>query len=101
MDVNTQELCNMIIGLGEKYPEEMFIAFCVVLMDRVKPKFEEFIKDLDELSEDDKLSILQGFLNKEAQSWADSFEVAVESSVLIMDTLVELISEKSGMKVLN
>ena len=56
---------------NKKYPDEMFYAFCVVLMGTSKQEYDEFIKDLD-LNEDDKLLILKGILEKKVkQFWSD------------------------------
>jgi len=60
------------IRLGnKKYPEEMFYAFCVVLMIAIKSDYEEFIKDLG-LDETDRAFILQGMLEKKIENfWSD------------------------------
>jgi hypothetical protein len=66
------------IMIGNKnYPEEMFLAFCVVLMDGTKKEYDEFIKDLD-LDERDKLMILKGMLDKKVKHFWDDMENIVE-----------------------
>jgi hypothetical protein len=66
-----QRLRKQILAKSKQNSEKMFIAFCVVLMNSVKPDYDEFIKDL-ELTEDEKLEILRGMLEKRVkQFWSD------------------------------
>lgn len=66
-----KRLRKKIMEGNKKNPEEMFYAFCVVLMGSSKREYDDFIKDL-ELTEKDKLLILKGILEKKVkQFWSD------------------------------
>jgi len=72
-----KQLRKDIMAGNKNYPEEMFLAFCVVLMDGTKQEYDEFIKDLD-LNEDEKLVILKGMLDKKVKHFWDDMENIVE-----------------------
>ena len=75
--VEAKRLRKDIMAGNKNYPEEMFFAFYVVLMDGTKQEYEEFIKDLD-LNEKDKLMILKGMLDKKVKHFWDDMENIVE-----------------------
>jgi len=93
MDEETRKLHNSIMSKGQKYPEEVFISFCIVLMDRVKPKFDEFISGLD-LSEDDKMEILKGFLEREAAMWESGTEEAMQIGIEVLKKLEDVVLDR-------
>jgi hypothetical protein len=80
---DTNKLYTAVMEKGKYHPEEIFLTFCIVLMNRVRPKFDEFTNGLD-LTEEDKLEILRGFLEREAKLWESSAEEAGEIAVEVL-----------------
>lgn len=88
-----KRLRKKIMGGNKKYPEEMFYAFCVVLMGSSKQDYEEFIKDLD-LSEKDKLLILKGILEKKVRSFWSDLENVVDFGGKILKEFDKAMAKK-------
>lgn len=86
------ELRKKILAGSKKDPERMFIAFCIVLMNSVRPEYDEFVKDLD-FTEDEKLLILRGMLEKRVKQFWSDIENVVEFGEKILSEFNRVVAK--------
>jgi len=72
----------------------MFLAFSIVLFDSIKDDYNKFVNGL-ELTEEDKLVILKGMLDKKIEGFWEDVESVVEFGTLIMKEFNKEMSKKS------
>ena len=92
--IEARRIRQQIISKGNKYPAEMFCAFCIALMGDTRKEYEEFIEGLDELNEKDKLTILAGMLEKKVDSYFCDFDDAIDFGGRILYEFDKLRKEK-------
>ena len=92
--IEARRIRQQIISKGNKYPAEMFCAFCIALMGDTRKEYDEFIEGLDELNEKDKLMILAGMLEKKVDSYFRDFDDAIDFGGRIFYEFDKLRKEK-------
>ncbi len=75
-----KRLKKQILKASEKYPEEIFLAFCVAMMGDVKQEYLDFVEGLEGLGDKDKGIIIKGMMDKKIENFLVNLEDIVEFS---------------------
>lgn len=87
-----------ILSRMDDYPKEMSYAFAGVLLEEVKEDFQQFIEGLD-LTEDDKLSIFKGMLERKYFAMIEDMDVALEFGKKVLEKFDEIRKAKRKKRV--